>query len=552
MRELKDRRIPFVDDGIKDIKDNTYDGLQQFYKRCHVGEYINITEKGKFLKFEFGKILDRYRTWDKEDEENETLRKLSYIEINKKSFMHNMNTSARYINYFIEYFDDDDELMLSYFNMMFMIMYSEVDLDPISFAENIWAQFSTDSMTKKVIDMVEYNTDESLIKKSDRKYDESIQLTTEHLKAIMAVSCLHKFVIPIVSQYYNVKKNRLEEAGWSDKDLYFYVFSGFIPVFDSHYDISLYDKLYHTATTRVSKTENGDSTMWKRRKRLGTTPTGFTNKLMRDFLIDISQKVVFSQSAIVFIHVCFDHAISTELIQRDQFEFSDMKMEASDSVNETISRFDRWQTDKAFHNQRDRLRAMVSIEDIIIRCGDEYGFDFEKLNSKKKKHIKEIAATRKEFEFYRDNLPQPLTEAQMYIIYLYCSAKLESTEDAKQIESDDLFKIIMIMKRDFALRNFSYLQFFISGKVDTTANRRYNKRRVEKLFSNHPCYDDFVNEYEDTSSLLNMDKVLNNLKVILSCPIKTVDYNFPGLNDKTLTPTDACVVDEFMRFLLDI
>lgn len=566
------RLIPFVDEGIKDIKDNTYENLQKFYRKCHVGEYVHVTEKGKYLKFEFTSMFkDKYRSIGESDDENPTLRKLSYLEINKKSFMHNMNTSARYINYFIEYFDEDDELMQAYFQIMFMLRFDGGDPDdrkgkkknktmmmPDDFSEYMMAYFASPKIVEKVIEMVEYNIDPSLIKKTDRKYDESIQLTLEHLKAIMAVSCLHKFMIPIVSEYYSQMQDVILAEYPSDKDFYYVVFSKAIKKFDKHYNVSLYEKLFHTATTRVSKTINRDNIMWKRRSRQGVDPVVFTAKLMRDFIVDISQKTLFSQSAIIFIHVCFDRAIANELRQKDQFDFNDMKMEASDSVNEIITRFDKWSTDHSGHDQKDVIHSIVSIEDMIVRTGNEYKFEFKPFMGMSKglklpkKLSKTAKRTKKEMDFYRDNIPQPLTEAQLFIIYLYAASKLETTADFPQISHADIIKIIMIMKREFLMRNYSYLPFFISGKVDTSANMRVNKNKLMKEFKNHPCYPDFINEYKDTEALFNLDKLINVLKVIVSCPIKAVDYVYEDFNGKIHRPEFSCAIDEFIRFLLDI
>lgn len=555
------RRIPKADDGIKNPDENiSTDALKDYYKRCHIAEYVHLDtiERGKNrvttnrIKFEFGDMMSGYDRINLDDNgENEVIRKLTYAEMNKKSFINRINNTLRYINYFIEYFDDDDELMSIYFQLMFQIMNRNIELDPETFIENVYAYFSTDSMREKIIRMVEYNTNETLIKKTDKIYDESIQLTLEHLKAIMAVSCIHKFVIPIVGHYYNMKSRLLEKIAMTDKDLYYYVFSAFIPVFDDYYDISLYNKLYHTSTTRVKKTANQESPMWGRRLRFGVTPTSFSNHLMRDFLIDISQKAVFSKSAIIFIHVCFDKSIRNELIQPDKYEFTEMRMEASDSVNEVLSRFDRWQTDKTFHSQKDRIRAFVSIRDSIEYMGDMVGLDFRRMRSKDPKDIKKTKELREEFEYYRQNIVQPMDDSQLYIIRLYYSSILGCSDDAIMVETTDIIKLIMIMKRDFASRNYNYLRFFISSTLVSTADKGYKKLKVQKLFNNHPCWDDFISQYPDIKAL-NLDRLFNDIKPIISCPVKVVDYEYTEYRDQILTPVDISVVDELIRLLMSL
>lgn len=557
-QRLEDRRIPKVDDGIrdKDIKNPPPDVVEEWYRDAHVGKYVHMeqvvkdghTFTTKRVQFEFGRMLSGYSDNLDERGVNPVIERLSFAVMSKVSFINNIANPLRYINYFIEYFDDDDELMRAYFHIMFQIMLDSIDLDPQSFIESTYAAFTTDSMIKKLVRMVEYNTDTSLMKKTDKVYDESIQLTIEHLKAIMGVSCLHKFIIPLVSHYYNTRSKLVEAAHMTDKDLYYYMFSAFIPCFDRVYGINLYNKLYNTSTTRITKTLTRESGMWDRRRRVGTTPISYTNELMRDFVIDISQKAVFSKSAIIFIHVCMDKAIRNTLIQPDKYDYTEMSMEASDSVNEKFSQFDRWQIDKSFHSQRDRIRAYVSIKDALDRFGREVGLDFKRMRSKKPKDIEATKKLREEFAYYRDNIPQPMNDAQLYVIQLYFTSRLSNAEIPRTMEMHDIIKGIMIMKRDFARRNYNYLPFFISGKVDVSAAKKYNRRRVERQIELHPLYDDWMNEYEYTEGLLNKDRMFNEIKTIVACPIVVVDYEHPEMCGQLMRPNEVCVIDEIMRF----
>lgn len=543
-RRFKERRIPHVDDGMRFVNghpDTSYEQLQHFYQTAHVGEFVKA--EGKFIKFEFGKMLDGYRVQTDDDNENEITRKLSRASISKQSFLNSINLSMRYINYFIEYFDDDDELMNAYYQMMFQLHLSNAIIDVEDFIDAVFATIATESMVEKVVRMVEYNTDESLIKQ-DRVYDESIQLTVEHLKAIMGVSVFHRFVIPIVSHYYTIRKSELDAKKISNNDLYFWVFSSFIPLFDRHYDISLYGKLYHTATTRISKTENRESIMWKRRNRFGTTAVSFTNTLMRDYMNDISQKTVFTQSAVIFIHVCFDRSIRNELIQPDPYEMSDMRMEASDNVDESFSRFDRWAQGCTMHSEKDRLRAYIAIRDSLNRLADEVGIDFDDLNYP--------TDLKEEYTYYQNNIKYPLSNTQMYVIQLYYAGKMQCASDVDAMGIEDLIKLIMIMKRDLAARNFNYLQFFISSTLSPSAGRMVSKNVATRLLTQHPSYEDWKDEFPDTFDLMKIDRVIAELRVLLSIPVLVVDYKYTEFRDCEMKPQDVCVVDEFMRLLIMI
>ena len=553
------RKIPKVDAGIKDPDKNiSDDALKEYYRTRHIAEYVHMErverERGMAsinrIKFEFSYMFSGYMKTEADLGDNAIIHRLSYAEVSKKSFINKLNNSLRYINYFIEYFDDDDELMTAYFNMMMQIMSNDVNLDPETFVENLYAYFSTDSLIEKIARMVEYNTDETLIKKTDRTYDESIQLTVDHLKAIMAVSCIHKFIIPIVGHYYFMKSRFLKEANITDKDLYLMAFGSFMSTFDDYYDVELYEKLYCTAGTRIKKT-NQEQGMWRRRYRFGTTTTSYANQLMKDFIVDISQKAVFGLSAIIFIHVCFDNSIKTELIQPDKWEFTEMKMEANDSVNETMTRWDKWQTDKSFHSQKDRIRAYVSIKDGINWLGRMVGINFEDLDSDKPKDIKRSKELREEFNYYRDNIVQPMSNAQMYLILQYYSSMIGCMADSDMLEMKDIFKLIMIMKRDFEARNFNYLRFFISSSMIPASDHRYSKRRLEKLFQIHPSFDEWISQYPDTK-VFNISRFYDEVRPIVSTPIKVCDYKYQEYNDHKMYPVDQCVVDEVIRLMINL
>lgn len=271
------------------------------------------------------------------------------------------------------------------------------------------------------------------------------------------------------------------------------------------------------------------------------TTTSFTHDLMREYINELSQKTVFSRSAIIFLHVCFDQAIKNELRKRDKFEMSDMTMEASDSVNESISRWDKWQLDKAGNSEKVRLRAYISIEDMILRLGDEFGIDFNHMTRDQKA----------EYDYYNDNIKKPINDTQLYLINLYFANKLKSSDEVKQLEIQHIIKIIMIMKRDLRSRNYVYLPFFISGELLTASAKKVSKKSLEKLFTTHPSFEDWKNMFPDTFELLNFDRILGELRTIVSVPTRVVDYDYVENRGEIMTPVDVCVTDEYVRLLCE-
>lgn len=525
--------IPKVDDGVKDTD---YESLQNFYARNQVHEYVHNAKGGKVLKFEYGELIGPFLDGE---EETEISRAISYAEVGKKSFFNNINILVRYINYFIEYFDDDMELMQAYFYTMYSIMISKYEMAPDDFIEQIRSTFATNTMVDKVIKMIDYNVDSSMLKKVDKKYDESIQLTSEHLKAVMGVSCIHKFIIPVVSQYIKARYPEMQAAGVTEKEMYFRTFTRFIDVFDDVYDINLFNKFYHTATTRISKTKN-EKLMWEHRAFDGVTPTVFAAHLMRDLFVDIAFKAIFSKSAIIFIHVCFDRAIHIELTKKDKYEYSTMEMVASDNRGESMSKWDSFQQNRHGISEKEKYRSIAIIEDFLNRTCKELGID-----RSSKRYIDE-------YEYYRDHKP-PLTDDQLNLIYLYFAKRFGAYNVTQMISHSDLNWLIIIMKRELRDHNYKMLSLFITAKLEPINTKKYNKKRIEKIIQQHVSYEDYVDQYSAAKELLNTDKLFSGIRSLVSNRIQIVDYDYQDLEGKTLKETnDVEIVDEFIRLYDDL
>ncbi len=515
-------KIPKVD-AIRDLNDKSFEVLHKYMLDNNIPYYLKVVNK-KYIQFSFGEVLNK----------KDLPASLTDISINKKAFLNNITIVIRYINYFIKYFDEDHELMMAYFITMFCIMQKDEDgcefgVDQLIFTLRNY--FASKTMVDKIARMVEYNIDETLMKSSDRKFDESLQLTTDHLKCIMGISMLHKIIIPIISHYMKVRKGNIDIT---ERQLYFRCFTSFLDAFDERFDVAFYEKIYHTATTRVSKTKTNQKLMWLRRKHMGITPISYVNKLMYDLFIEISQKAIFSKSAIIFIHVCFDQATKNELRQQDKFELRDMKMEVSDAVNEEVSKFDKLLISKTHISEKDSLRAKMIIKDTLNRLAEDNDIVFD-----------DTIIT-----FYRKNLY--IDDAQVRMIYLYFAPHFGSYGVIDHIKLDDLIKMIIVMKKILKDDRYIYMPQIISGILNKDKAKRYNKKKIESFLTKHPSYEEIVDQYSMSKVYINKDKLINDIKTLISCPVSVVDYDRMDLLDQKIIINDIAAMDEIMNIIKSI
>ena len=103
------------------------------------------------------------------------------------------------------------------------------------------------------------------------------------------------------------------------------------------------------------------------------------------------------------------------------------------------------------------------------------------------------------------------------------------------------------MKRDFTSRNYQYLRFFISSKLEIGITHSYNKRKLDRLFMSNPNYEDWMAQYPDQKAF-NKDRFLKEVQPIVACPIRIVDYDYPEYENRVYQPQDILIADELIRF----
>ena len=519
----------------------SWDEYNRAYKKSGLTQYLKIAKGSTVVKFDFTSLFDGQPLYGA-NENNETIiiRRISHAEILKQSFKNALNNILGYINYFINTEDSDDmELMIGYMFLMHNITDVSIPLDPESFILTLRSTLGTKTMRKKVLHMVNMNLGEEQLKNGSGSslYDESIQLTDDHMRAMMGLSIFTRMAIPIASHYVSVRSNELSKYDMSAKELYYGALSSFVDVFDDLLDIKLFNKLSITGTSRISKTEGKDALMWRRRYRSGITPTQYSTTLMFDYFTDIAMKCTHDRSAIIFVNVCCDKSIHNELIQQERWEYTDMPMKSSDSVNEETSKWSKWMVDTPGPSERNTLRHKAIIDDIIKRCAKELGIDWESPEM-----IKEL-------NYYRDNISK-LHDNQLDLIFLYFSPKFSSYDVCNEVTRSQLNKLIVIMKRELQPLNYIYLPQYISGELDVTKMKRYNKKKLEKLINAHPSHDELIEEYSQVGGVINVNKIFDLMKSIIATPLIIRDYGnaYNGKHMKVEIEAVAC--DEFIRFLL--
>ena len=148
---------------------------------------------------------------------------ISSFILNKTIYSNKIHKICNYSNYFINFYDDDKELIISYLKIKTIIDDKTKNIQPNAFIKMIYTYFFTPSLLEKIKKMVDDNYIVNLKKDDGQKYDEAMEFTNEHGKILFRVSVGINLLIPLLNHYlYSINKS-------NEKILFKY----FVPLFDA-------------------------------------------------------------------------------------------------------------------------------------------------------------------------------------------------------------------------------------------------------------------------------------------------------------------------------
>ena len=193
--------------------------------------------------------------------------------------------TCQYLNYFEKYYDTDKELLVIMARIKYMIdtmpMYSK-----FNFIHDIKTYIMSDSIRKKAWKMVEDNYTLNLQYKN---ISENLQYTDQHAKIMLCMSLFMNFTIPLITHFAYIKKEGIiDEFIMEIFDLILYMFPG----------IDIYNKLYETTISNVSKSETKNSTLWAKQDIRGKDTITHSWASVNNIILNIMPKYGFDKSII--------------------------------------------------------------------------------------------------------------------------------------------------------------------------------------------------------------------------------------------------------------
>lgn len=188
---------------------------------------IFVEPDGKIFICHFDKIFQQPK-----------LEKYNKFYIQKISYVNHLDIITKYINFFINCYDEDNELVNAYLKVKFETdskrTFTEENMDAyISFLYEI---IFTDTVIEKInqlvddnyLDDIETDIDDNKKKKyqkNDKKHLESLEFTNQHIKILLRISFAMKIMSPCLLHYHAINSMKIDKD--SDNIYRFYK-----PLFD--------------------------------------------------------------------------------------------------------------------------------------------------------------------------------------------------------------------------------------------------------------------------------------------------------------------------------
>lgn len=193
-----------------------------------------------------------------------------------------------YINYFEKFYDPEKILLIMISRMKFLIDTSQVS-SPYreqDFLNDIRRYILNEEMKSKVNAMVEYNYSLNLQYKN---IPPNLQYTDLHAKVMLAMSIFMNFCIPLITHFAYMNK-----IGVIDD----WIMMTFDIILNMYPEVNIYNKLYETTYSNVSKSELKNAPIWAQQDIRGKDDVTHSYASVSNIILNIMPKYTFDKSII--------------------------------------------------------------------------------------------------------------------------------------------------------------------------------------------------------------------------------------------------------------
>lgn len=452
---------------------------------------------------------------------------ISSFILNKTIYSNKIHKICNYSNYFINFYDDEKELIISYLKIKTIIDDKTKNIQPNAFIKMIYTYFFTPTLLEKIKKMVDDNYIVNLKKDDGQKYDEAMEFTNEHGKILFRVSVGINLLIPLLNHYlYSINKS-------NEKILFKY----FVPLFDalSEPGVDMINKLNNYVLKKIHVNFEGNKTAWEQRNMLGEQSyLEHVDFLFKKIIVsDVLHKFVFNENIISYLSVVINNNLRFH--NRGEYKHLPKKLSGKKDM-EGLSELDK------FEMKFNKIDESISI---LSECNKETVI-------RKIKEISAVTITDNEVDFYKNYYN--FDEFNCNLIRYYYARYFNGYRDLNMLTREQFINLLIVLKRRLQAQDYLFLPQILSGNIKNKINTRtiQNKKFIQKVVTSS-LHQQLVNDkFAYILDLKDNNLILNIISTLLNTHFTYVEYDDPSLLNETIDIIPDILCEEVLRFLNQI
>lgn len=428
---------------------------------------------------------------------------------------------AHYINYFMRFYDTDNELASIYIRLKVIIDSYRTKLKRKAFIKMATEAFLTESMIKKVYKLVDDNYIDMVPTDKKKKYAEQLAFKDYHVKILFRISIMMKLMLPVVTHYIHMcAKGQL--------DLVYQFFLPLFTVFND--DVNIYNKLWISVNAKVNASLYLHRRMWGFHDVEGSEPDTKTDELFRSHIISEAMlRYIFLEKPIVLNSVFLD----TQLDYFFREDFNNNIIVVDNIKNgEGLSGMDKMEVNSFKIDESIPVLSRLNIDDII-----------DSLREKVK-----IKTIDDEIEYYMEKYE--ITPFQSSLIQAFYADLFGGYRDLDMVSLRQHVTLMTYLKRILQSKNFIYIPQILTAGIPLLKKRVIrNKKFLTKIVESDIYQDLIQSKYPAIIELGRDSYIISILSTMINSEFTILDYDMQDREGEPLEVNLDIVSHEFISFL---
>lgn len=508
--------VQFVDDGCTEIFD-----FKKFEKPPAVDTWQPVGDEIIF-KHEKGSIIlpvsDVYAMKSLE---------LDYFILSpKKCYNSQMMRDhiCHYMNYFLKFYDTEHELLSIYYKIKILIDTAGDKYDKAQFIKDLYRYFMRGSLYYKARMMNEDNYALDLQYRNTK--NPGLQYTDKHAKLFLINSIIMNMMIPLMTHY--IKKTNISATNA-------FISECFDELFDM-YDVDLFNKLYETALSNISKNERQNAGIWRKQGIRAKNVVTHSLASVSNIIVNIMPKYIYKENAIKFNFSSILNNTSFQITDIG-YEYNFISLNSSRRDQENNSEFDKFESYLTKQDEALYLQNKMAGEETMQRIELAYGPFSED----------EIEFYMKELSKNRNGYDGIINKFQKGLIFNLFYGYFGDPITVLSINQKDYIKLMISAKKMLLNKGMVILPYILSGKVKRMINRKtVNKKENERIIVS-PLHAAMMDRYKDSPEII--EYITSNLAIILTSEFQIIDYEDSSINGYKLETPPEFIFEELYNYV---